>query len=101
VGTSGILGVSRHRLFGIPIRSRDMGTDVGVRRLVFRLGVIEVGPGYVSYRNRTASGKVQLAPEQEARWHAFLDAEENKRKKVPLLPETVRAAESDVLALPR
>jgi hypothetical protein len=38
---------------------------------VFRLGVVQVGPGYVAYHNRAASGRITLSPGQETRWRAW------------------------------
>jgi len=44
-----------------------------IERVVFLLGVIEVGPGYVRYFNRTASGgPYALTPEQEQHWRWWL-----------------------------
>lgn len=40
---------------------------------VFRLGRIEVGPGYVRLDNRTNHSFVTLDAEQEARWRAWLE----------------------------
>lgn len=54
----------------IHARCPDMS---GVLRRTYRLGVIEVGPGYVRYWNRTAAGgPYALNAEQEARWREYL-----------------------------
>jgi len=38
---------------------------------VFRLGKMTLGPGYIAYENRTASGRVTLTPEQEKKWREW------------------------------
>ena len=43
-----------------------------ILRGVFRLGVIEVGQGFMRYTNRTASGNISLNTEQEARWRKWM-----------------------------
>lgn len=61
-------------------------------RRVFRIGVIEVGDGYVRLYNRTSDRTVTLTPEQEARWRDWIancDAagvrmHRNERLEVPL-----------------
>ena len=43
-----------------------------VLRRVYRLGCVEVGPGYVRLINKTNDTTVILTPEQEQRWRARL-----------------------------
>jgi len=43
-----------------------------VSRRVYRLGCVEVGPGYVRLVNKTNDTTVILTPEQEQRWRARL-----------------------------
>lgn len=50
----------------------DRIRTTGILRAVFRLGVIEVGPGFMRYYNRTATGEVSLDAEQEARWRKWM-----------------------------
>lgn len=57
---------------------------------VFRIGVIEVGPGYVRLYNRTTDRTVSLNPEQETRWRDWLVRH----------PAGVRLRRDDRLALP-
>jgi hypothetical protein len=52
--------------------TRGVVRDREVVRKLFRLGWIEVGPGYVRYWNRTAGGMVRLNVAQERRWRAWM-----------------------------
>ena len=43
-----------------------------VVRRVYRLGCVEVGPGYVRLVNKTNDTTISLTPEQEQRWRTRL-----------------------------
>lgn len=44
-----------------------------ILRAVFRLGVVEVGPGYVRYYNATAKATITLNQSEEARWRDWME----------------------------
>lgn len=43
-----------------------------IQQRVFRIGVVQVGPGFVRLFNRTSDRTVTLTPEQEQRWRRWL-----------------------------
>ena len=73
-----VIGRIDHGIFAIAPVQSTTGIVLTVDELdttvsrVFRLGKITIGDGFLAYENRTASGRVQLTPEQEQRWRDWM-----------------------------